>query len=45
MYEFVSDMLNKNTETSKKQAPDRIIVYNYTKDTINEIVFKDLLKK
>lgn len=43
MYEFVSDMLNKNTETSKKQAPDRIIIYNYTKDTINEIVFKDLL--
>ena len=37
IYEFVSDMLNKNTETSKKTKPDRIIVYNYNQDTVNEI--------
>lgn len=42
IYEFVSDMLNKNTETSQKSKPDRLIVYNYNKNTINEIDIKSL---
>jgi hypothetical protein len=37
IYEFVSDMLNKNSETSQKTSPDRIIVYNYSKDVVSEI--------
>ena len=30
-------MLTKNTETSQKTAPDRLIVYNYTRNTVKEI--------
>lgn len=41
VYEFISDMINKNSETSKKTSPDRLIVYNYTKDTIKEINLKN----
>lgn len=37
LYEFVMDMLNKNSATSQKAAPDRLIVYNYIKNTLNEI--------
>lgn len=44
IYEFISDMLNKNTVTSQKTSPDRLIVYNYDKNTIHELQlsnFKD----
>lgn len=40
IYEFISDMLNKNTTTSKKVAPDRLIVLNYTKNNVREIDLK-----
>lgn len=40
IYEFISDMLNKNTETSKKTAPDRLIVLNYQKNTVREVDLK-----
>ena len=42
IYEFVTDMLNKNTATSHKTSPDRIIIYNYNKNTISEINIKNL---
>lgn len=44
VYEFISDMLNKNTPTSKKTSPDRLIVLNYKKKKVREInlkTFKD----
>lgn len=37
LYEFISDMLEKNSKTSKKNPPDRLIVYNYKKKKIKEI--------
>ena len=37
LYTFLIDMLTKNTETSQKTAPDRLIVYNYTRNTAKEI--------
>lgn len=36
-YEFISDMLNKNSSTSKKVMPDRLIVLNYSKNKVREI--------
>lgn len=41
IYEFISDMLNKNSATSKKTSPDRMIVLNYKKNTVREIDLKD----
>lgn len=40
VYEFISDMLNKNSITSKKVAPNRLIVLNYEKGTVREIDLK-----
>ena len=40
VYEFISDMLNKNSITSKKTAPDRLIVLNYEKENVREIDLK-----
>lgn len=40
LYQFVLDMLEKNTMTSKKTAPDRLIVLNYTKKIVKEINLK-----
>jgi hypothetical protein len=37
IYEFISDMLNKNSSTSKKTSPDRMIVLNYKNGTVREI--------
>jgi hypothetical protein len=39
---FILDMLNKDTPTSKKKAPDRLIVLNYTKNTVKEIDLKKI---
>lgn len=41
VYEFVNDMLEKNSVTCKKQNPDRIIVYNYSQNKITELYLKD----
>lgn len=41
IYEFISDMLEKNTLTSQKTSPDRIIILNYNKNSIREINLKD----
>lgn len=40
IYEFISDMLEKNSSTSKKKAPDRMIVLNYFKNKVKEIDLK-----
>jgi hypothetical protein len=40
IYSFISDMLEKNSITSKKQAPDRLIVLNYKKNTVREVDLK-----
>ena len=41
-YEFISDVLNKDTSsTSKKTSPDRLIVLNYKKGTVREIDLKN----
>lgn len=40
VYEFISDMLEKNSSTSKKKAPDRMIVLNYSKNKVKEIDLK-----
>lgn len=37
LYDLLTNLLNKNTATIKKGKPDRIIIYNYLKDTISEI--------
>jgi hypothetical protein len=44
VYTYISDMLSKNTATSKKQAPDRMIVFNYNKQEITELNIKEILK-
>lgn len=41
VYEFISDMLNKNSATSKKTSPDRLIVLNYKKNKVREIDLKN----
>lgn len=41
VYEFISDMLSKNSATSKKSSPDRLIVFNYKKEKVKEINLKD----
>jgi hypothetical protein len=41
VYEFISDMLEKNSSTSKKKSPDRMIVLNYHKKTVREIDLKN----
>lgn len=40
-YIFVSDMLNKESQAHKKTSPDRLIVWNYQKNTVNEIDVKN----
>ena len=40
VYEFISDMLEKNSATSKKTSPDRLVVLNYKKNAIREIDLK-----
>ena len=40
IYEFISDMLMKNSGTSKKSCPDRLIIFNYRKNSIKEIDLK-----
>jgi hypothetical protein len=40
IYEFISDMLNKNSGTCIKNAPDRLIVLNYSKNKVKEIDIK-----
>lgn len=37
IYEFISDILNKNSSTSKKTSPDRMIVLNYKNGIVREI--------
>ncbi len=37
IYDFISDMLEKNSATSKKTSPDRMIVLNYKNNTVREI--------
>lgn len=39
--EFFMDMLNKNSKTSKKGKPDKIIVFNYKKQDIFELDVKE----
>lgn len=41
VYEFIMDMLNKNTITCRKTAPDRLIVLNYTKGSVKEVNLKN----
>lgn len=41
VYEFISDMLNKDSSTSKKNSPDRMIVLNYKKGVVREIDLKN----
>lgn len=41
VYEFISDMLNKNSVTSRKSSPDRLIVLNYKKRTVREVDLKN----
>lgn len=36
-YELVNDILLKNSMTTQKSKPDRLIIYNYTKKTIKEL--------
>jgi hypothetical protein len=40
-YTFITDMLNKNSATSRKTAPDRLVVFNYKKKSISELYWKD----
>ena len=40
VYEFIIDMLEKNTQTSQKSSPDRLIVLNYQKGIVKEINLK-----
>lgn len=42
-YSFISDMLYKQSLTSHKKKPDRIIVYNYKKQTISEIDLVEII--
>lgn len=42
-YSFISDMLYKQSLTSHKKKPDRIIVYNYKKHTISEINLAEII--
>lgn len=44
VYEFITDMLAKNSLTSKKTSPDRLIVLNYAKGTVKEIDLKNFQK-
>lgn len=41
VYEFISDMLEKNSGTSKKSSPDRLIVLNYNKSSVREVNLKN----
>ena len=43
--EFFVNMLDKETETIQKGKPDRIIVFNYSKQTIYELNVNDFYKK
>jgi hypothetical protein len=41
VYEFISDILNKKSSTSKKTSPDRLVVLNYNKGKVREIDLKN----
>lgn len=41
VYDFIFDMLEKNSSSSKKTAPDRLVVLNYTKKTVREVDLKN----
>lgn len=41
IYEFMTDMLNKNTATCNKTRPDRLIVFNYKNNSVREIDLKN----
>ena len=41
IYEFITDMLEKNSVTGKKTSPDRMIVLNYKKGKVREIDLKN----
>jgi phosphatidate phosphatase PAH1 len=41
LYEFINDMLEKNSSTSKKTKPDRLIILNYNKKSVKEIDLKN----
>lgn len=41
IYEFISDMLEKNSLTSRKSSPDRIIILNYNTRKVREIDLKN----
>lgn len=40
IYDFIYDMLEKNSSSSKKTAPDRLIILNYVKKTVRELDLK-----
>lgn len=42
LYNFLVDMINKNTETVGKEKPDRFIVYNYQKKEISDINLNEI---
>ena len=41
LYKFINDMLEKNSSTSKKTKPDRLIILNYNKKSVKEIDLKN----
>lgn len=43
VYNFIIDMLEKNSLTSKKTKPDRLIVLNYNKNIVKEINLKNFI--
>ena len=45
LYVFINDMITKNTSTSKKTPPDKIIVFNYNKNMITELDWKQFINK
>ena len=43
IYDFIADMIEKDTETCSKGAPDRLIVFNYKTGKIKEVNLKNIL--
>ena len=41
VYDFIMDMLEKNTRTSQKKAPDRLVILNYEKQKVREVNLKN----
>lgn len=44
VYEFISDMINKDSGTCSKGAPDRLIALDYVKNIVKEINIQDILQ-